>query len=133
MFLARMIYFSVQNGVGDADIQNILDTARANNALDNITGALVYNGKHFLQILEGDRAKVTMRFASILKDKRHKDVEIIDFSLINERRFPQWTMQYVGASDLDQGIVSTYSSGDFNPSTMCSPDGIVDMMWRLAQ
>ena len=133
MFLARLIYFSVQNGVGDADIQNILDAARANNSLDGITGVLVYNGRHFLQILEGDRARVTKRFASILKDKRHKDVELIDFSLIKERRFPQWTMQYVGASELDHGIVLTYSAGDFNPSAMHSPDGIVDMMWRLAQ
>ena len=133
MFLAQLIYCSMQNGIGDADIQNILDVSQANNTLDNVTGALIYNGRHFLQILEGDRANVTRRFNSILNDTRHKEVELIDFSLIKERRFPHWSMQYIGLSGLDQGIVLTYSSTEFNPFTMYSVEGVVDMIWRLAQ
>ena len=133
MFLVRLIYCSMQSGIGDADIQAILDRSRANNALDGITGALVYDGMHFLQMLEGSRSAVSKRFIVISNDKRHKNVEIMDLSPIRERRFPAWTMQYVGATDLDQEIVSTYSAGGFDPRRMINMDGVVDMIWRLAQ
>jgi len=133
MFLVRMLYCSVLNGIGDGDVEKILDISHANNALDNITGVLVYNGGHFLQCLEGGRRAVSKRFVSIAADKRHKDVEILDFSPIAERRFPTWTMQYVGGTNLDQGIVSTYTTGEFDPRRMIFPDAIVDMLWRLAQ
>jgi len=133
MFLVRLIYCSTQAGVGDADIEAILDRSRANNSLDGITGTLVYDGMHFLQILEGSRRAVSQRFIVISNDKRHKNIEIMDMSPIRERRFPAWTMQYVGGTDLDQEIVSTYSAGGFDPRRMINMDGVVDMIWRLAQ
>lgn len=133
MVLVRLIYCSTVNGIGDRDIDAILDKSRANNALDNITGALIYDGQHFLQCLEGSRQNVSKRFLIISQDRRHKDVEIIDFSVIKERRFPQWTMGYAGSAELDAGIISTYSSVGFNPRKMIFPEAIVDMMWRLSQ
>ena len=133
MVLVRLIYCSTVNGIGDKEIEAILDKSRANNTLDNITGALIYNGQHFLQCLEGGRLSVSKRFHIIANDSRHKDVELIDFSVIKERRFPQWTMGYAGSSALDPSIISTYSSEGFNPRKMIFPDAIVEMMWRLSQ
>ena len=133
MVLVRLIYCSTVNGIGDKEIEAILDKSRANNALDKITGALIYDGRHFLQCLEGGRQSVSKRFIIISQDHRHKDVELIDFSVIKERRFPQWTMGYAGSSGLDTGIISAYSSDGFNPRNMLFPDAIVDMMWRLSQ
>ena len=101
MVLVRAIYCSTVNGIGDKEIEAILDKSRANNALDNITGALIYDGQHFLQCLEGGRQSVSKRFLVISQDYRHKNVELIDFSVIKERRFPQWTMAYAGSSGLD--------------------------------
>jgi len=132
MFLVRLMYCSMQAGIGDADIEAILDRSRANNALDAITGALVYDGMHFLQILEGSRTAVSKRTIVICNDKRHKNIEIMDVSPIRARRFPAWTMKYVGETDLDQDIVSTYSAAGFDPRRMIDMDGVVDMMWRLA-
>ncbi len=119
--------------MGYKEIEAILDVSRANNALDNITRALIYNGQHFLQCLEGGRQSVSKRFLIISQDRRHKDVELIDFSAIKERRFPQWTMGYAGSSALDPSIISTYSSDGFDPRKMIFPDAIVDMMWWLSQ
>ena len=133
MFLVRLLYCSVPNGLGDGDMAAILDVSHVNNSLDDITGVLVYNGGYFLQCLEGGRRAVSRRFITIANDKRHKDVEILDFSPIAERRFPRWTMQYVGGTALDQGIVSTYTTGEFDPRRMMFPDAIVDLLWRLAQ
>ena len=133
MSLVRLLYCSVPNGIGDNDIAAILDVSRANNELDHITGVLVFNGGHFLQCLEGGRRAVSKRFIAIANDKRHRNIEILDFSPIAERRFPAWTMQYVGGSDLDKNIVSTYTTGEFDPRDMIFPDAIVDMLWRLGQ
>ena len=133
MFLVRLLYCSTPASIGDDDIAAILDVSRANNELDGITGVLVFNGTHFLQCLEGGRGAVSKRFISIANDKRHHNVEILEFVPIAERRFAQWTMQYVGRTDLDQGIVSTYTAGVFDPRHMAFPGAIVDMLWRLAQ
>ena len=124
MFLVRLLYCSTPASIGDDDIAAILDVSRANN---------VFNGTHFLQCLEGGRGAVSKRFISIANDKRHHNVEILEFVPIAERRFAQWTMQYVGRTDLDQGIVSTYTAGVFDPRHMAFPGAIVDMLWRLAQ
>ena len=133
MPLVRLCYCSTPNGVGDDDITAILETARTNNALDGITGALIYNGSHFLQCLEGGRLAVTRRFASIAVDQRHKDVELLEFSPLAVRRFPGWTMAYVGQTDIDEAIVSSYTAGGFEPRRMMFPEAIADMMWRLTQ
>jgi len=133
MFLVRLLYCSTPHDLGDADIEAILDVSRANNELDSITGALVYNGSHFLQCLEGGRGAISKCFIRIANDKRHKDVELLDLSPIAERRFPGWTMQYVGKTELDHGIVSTYTSGEFDPRRMIFADAIVNMLWNLAQ
>ncbi|MEI7607220.1 MAG: BLUF domain-containing protein [Rhodospirillaceae bacterium] len=133
MTLVRLIYCSTPKGIGDADIADILEKSRTNNALDGITGVLVYNGTHFLQCLEGGRLTVTRRFAAIAADPRHKDVELLQVTVIPERRFPGWTMAYVGHTDIDQDIVTSYSPGPFEPQNMPFPDAIVDMLWRLAQ
>ncbi len=133
MFLVRLIYCSTPSGVGDADIEDILDRSRANNALDGITGVLLYDGTHFLQVLEGGRSAVSKRFIVICNDKRHRDVELMELSPIRARRFPHWTMAYVGGTGLDEVIVSTYTAGGFDPRRMINMDGVMDMVWRLSQ
>ena len=88
MLLVRLIYCSTVNGIGDKEIEAILVRSRANNALDNITGALIYDGLHFLQCLEGGRLSVSKRFLIISQDQRHKDVELIGGLSPNPRNFP---------------------------------------------
>ena len=133
MTLVRLLYCSQVNGVGDSDIEDILEKSIVNNALDNITGALIYNGRFFLQCLEGNRLPVSKRYSVISRDNRHRDVELLDFSAIPDRRFPQWSMRYVGISSIDQGIIMAYTGGEFDPRKMLFPEAVVDMMWKLSQ
>ena len=41
-----------------SDLENIHRVAREANALEGITGLLVFNGTHFLQIIEGSEAAI---------------------------------------------------------------------------
>ena len=133
MFLAQLIYFSTPNGVGDTDIREICDQSLANNALDNITGALLYNGSYFIQLLEGGRTAISKCYHRICNDTRHKDVTLVDVSLIVERKFPDWNLRYIGASSLDVLLINRYFPSGFNPSVIVDPSALRDFLWFASQ
>jgi hypothetical protein len=57
--LLSVIYVSVADPlIRDEDIAAILLAARRNNRRDDLTGALIYNGHNFMQLLEGPAKKV---------------------------------------------------------------------------
>ena len=57
--MRSIIYVSVADPlITPDDIADILGTARRNNARDALTGALIFNGHNFMQLLEGPGDKV---------------------------------------------------------------------------
>lgn len=88
--------------VGEDGLAAILIKARANNRRDGITGALLYRGDRFVQILEGTDTVVRQRFEIIAADPRHRSINVIRELQIPERQFPQWTMGF-RQSDSDAG------------------------------
>lgn len=69
-----------------------LEAARLN-ALDGITGLLVFNGHRFCQTIEGAPAAIDSLLARLGADPRHADLQIIEDQAIAERRFRSWDMQ----------------------------------------
>jgi hypothetical protein len=80
------------------DIEAIHRTAREVNALEGITGLLVFNGTHFLQIVEGAPQAVDELIERLRRDPRHNGIEIRDQREIVERSFPDWSMELVRVS-----------------------------------
>jgi hypothetical protein len=76
-------------------LEEIHRTARDLNAIDGITGLLVFNGTRFLQVIEGSEAAVDDLVARLRRDARHSGVEIRDERTIAERSFPDWSMELV--------------------------------------
>ena len=85
--------------VADADVAAILAQSRANNERHGLTGALIYHGGRFIQILEGPDEVVTSRFAVIAADPRHRVLQTVREKQIAERQFPQWTMGFRPLAD----------------------------------
>ena len=85
--------------VSDADVAAILTQSRANNAQHGLTGALIYHGGRFIQILEGPDEHVKARFAVISADPRHRILQTVREKQIAERQFPQWTMGFRPLAD----------------------------------
>ena len=79
-----------------AQLQAILDTAVRRNQSHDITGALVFTGTDFAQILEGPEEGVAAVMASILIDPRHEEVAIVRRGEIARRSFPNWGMALIG-------------------------------------
>ena len=80
------------------DLEELLDHARRSNAAKGITGALVYAEGIFLQILEGDNARVQALMAKIQRDVRHAGVVILRESEVPEAIFGTWKMAFVSAT-----------------------------------
>jgi hypothetical protein len=96
MDLKSLTYTSLARLDLDAsDIEAIHRTARDLNALEGITGLLVFNGTHFLQIVEGSPEAIDGLMERLRRDPRHSALEVRDERKIAERSFPDWSMELV--------------------------------------
>jgi hypothetical protein len=81
-----------------ADLEAIHKVARDLNRLEGITGLLIFNGTHFLQIVEGTAPSVNALMERLRKDPRHSAIEVRDERVIAQRSFPEWSMELVRVS-----------------------------------
>ncbi len=106
-----LVYSSVASGaVDEAEVEKILTSAEIGNAKVGITGALVYDGRRFCQLLEGDAAAVTKTFGTIKNDKRHEQIEVMAQATVSDRRFPGWAMLRVEEAEFQtmmDGLAAT--------------------------
>lgn len=92
--------------LGDEDIATIHETARHLNALDGISGLLLFDGSRFLQIVEGAEDAIDNLVERLRMDPRHSAFELRDERYVERRSFPDWSMElarvspgYVNAGD----------------------------------
>jgi hypothetical protein len=107
--LVRLLYCSRIVDHSPEAIESILAQARQHNPVSGITGILCYGGGIFLQAIEGGRMQVSELFGTILKDPRHKDVALLHYEEILERRFGGWSMGQVNISKVNHTILLKYS------------------------
>jgi hypothetical protein len=77
------------------DLADIHQAVRHLNALDGITGLLVFDGARFLQIIEGGEEAIDNLVARLRRDVRHSALEIRDERAVDTRSFPGWSMELV--------------------------------------
>ena len=94
MSLTSVTYTSLARpDLQSSELEEIHNSSRKNNSADGITGLLIYNGTHFLQIIEGGEAAIERLVDRLRTDARHKGFEIRDKRRIDARSFPDWTME----------------------------------------
>jgi Sensors of blue-light using FAD len=115
--LVRLLYVSrLADPAKPEVIDGILSDSRKHNPELGITGILCYGAGIFLQAIEGGRNQVSELYNHICKDTRHKEVVLLDFEEIHERRFGGWTMGQVNLAKLNASIVLKYSeTPELNP------------------
>src|SRR4051812_4660173 len=107
--LVRLLYASRAVDTRPGAIESILSQSREHNPASGITGVLCYGGGIFLQAIEGGRTQVSELFGQIQRDGRHKDVVLLQFEEIPERRFGGWSMGQVNLTKLNQSTLLKYS------------------------
>lgn len=81
-------------------LMRLLESARAFNQQNGITGILLYDNQQFGQIIEGERANVMKGWKRIQDDKRHHRVELLEIREITEPSFPDWLLRFYGGETL---------------------------------
>jgi hypothetical protein len=108
--LVRLLYASrAVDDVSQEELMTILSQSRAHNPASGITGALCSSGRLFLQLLEGGRMQVNALYNQIVADPRHKDVVILSYEEISERRFADWSMGLVNLEGVNASVLLKHS------------------------
>ncbi len=68
-------------------VEGILHESEKNNQEKDISGILLATNKHFLQVIEGKYEAVNDLFMHIVKDKRHTDLKLISFNVVDSMIF----------------------------------------------
>lgn len=117
--LVRLLYASRAIDTSPDAIEAILVQSRQHNPECGITGILCYGGGIFLQAIEGGRMAVSELYGHIQKDPRHKDVVLLHYEEIAERRFGGWSMGQVNMSKINASILLKYAEKpELNPYTV---------------
>ncbi len=92
--------------------------ARERNEREAVTGVMVYDHRHFYQWLEGPGEGVDRIMNSILRDRRHTEIEVLDKKTVRERAFADWSMKLAMPGASDRGDI------------IAPPPGIVESLRR---
>ncbi len=92
--MRQLVYISSLKRHAVADPAAILAQSRRNNARARVTGLLFFDGKRFLQALEGDDAAVDATFTRIQQDDRHHALVVLSSREIERREFGEWAMAF---------------------------------------
>jgi len=100
MNLIQLVYLSRSTRpINEQDLNSIRESAARNNPRRGLTGALLYVGGNFMQLLEGDANDVAAAFAKIQQDLRHKECRVLFQAHMSQRLFPIWSMNVVRVRD----------------------------------
>jgi len=81
-----------------AQLGALLGQCRRNNQKLGVTGVLLYKSGHVLQVLEGEKDKLTTLLERIKRDPRHSGLIVLWQGEEQERQFSNWAMAF---GDLD--------------------------------
>jgi hypothetical protein len=73
-------------------VGHIAAQARARNAVEDITGLLVFDGLRFCQHFEGSRRNVLRLLDRLEADPRHVDMRVLHEGMIEARRYRRFDM-----------------------------------------
>ncbi|MGP5345508.1 BLUF domain-containing protein [Psychrobacter celer] len=94
--LVQLVYVSsltLRSRLSASIFDEVEGHAKDFNEQHGITGTLCYGNGHFLQCMEGEKAKVAALTQRIFADHRHKHVEVLLLRQVSGRRFADWRMR----------------------------------------
>ena len=123
--MIQLTYISTATrDVVETSVAEILKASRLNNAAAGVTGLLLYDGRRFLQALEGEEASVERTYHRIKSDSRHRGVVLLSSKAITEKAFGSWAMAAEAATRLGS------NSGDLATQIDELTDGLKDLNLR---
>lgn len=108
--LVRCLYASRAAAPVTPDLlEGVLEASHRNNPAAGITGLLCLADGIFIQVLEGGRAAISARLARIMSDTRHREVQLLSWEEIPERKFGTWSMGRVDINRVNTALLLKYA------------------------
>ena len=95
MKLTSVTYTSLAHINGWSEFEELETSSREWNARNDVTGFLIFNGNHFLQLIEGPETVIDELVERVRSDPRHTGFAIRDRQKIERRSFPSWPLEVV--------------------------------------
>jgi hypothetical protein len=99
--LTTWMYISRSNlmpETASAAVKDIVTRSVSYNSLQLVTGALIFTGERFAQLIEGPAEAVARLRSAITADPRHRDLVRLTPLSSGSRRFAGWSLAYCGPS-----------------------------------
>jgi len=125
--------FAVTPETIEIEVREILRESRVRNRQDGLTGALFFDHRYFLQVLEGDRTALSATLGRVWRNPLHENLVIIGMEPISERAFGEWSLGYLNPDATSASIVNEFAGGGpFEPSRL-STVSTVQMITKLVE
>ena len=81
--MKSLIYSSVASEGTDLNVvMEIITISKQKNKQHGLTGSLVFDGKLFLQYIEGETQKIDQLYSNLQNDSRHHDISSSNASFV---------------------------------------------------
>lgn len=131
--IKRIIYTSrVAGPLDEVSVDALARQIAAVNERLDVTGFLVFDGRTFLQCLEGPPDAVDEVFERVLTDRRHHSIALIEAAVARERHFADWPMGVVDTRVLDGSACFASSSAECVDWTSLEPADALDVLELMA-
>lgn len=127
--LERLVYVSrAAPGLDPAGLAAMVHAARGRNAGCGRSGALVHLDGWFAQVLEGEPRDLRACFERIVRDPRHRDIDLRIRARVHCPGFRGQAMAFVGADDLDAGLLTDFGYRPGFPVEVFPVDVLVEFV-----
>jgi hypothetical protein len=125
MDLVGLTYVSIRRHKPETDpleeLRRIHQQSARNNPKRGISGVLLCTKNHYIQFIEGPEKTALDLFDTIQKDKAHYNVKLRRSSTLDERQFPDWSMNVVYIQSINQALYGYEDpTSDLNPYHLTS-------------
>ena len=90
--LTFLVYLSLIRCTPE-DIAELVGRSKTRNAASGLTGVLIHDGRHFLQLLEGPWSATAETLLRIAGDPRHNEMTILVREPTEIRQFSNWSLE----------------------------------------
>ena len=134
--MKRLLYISESN-INELDapatVLHIVATSQLKNAALALTGALLFTGVHFAQIIEGPTASIKKLMISLANDQRHGNIMVVDESRITAREFPEWKMAYAGPSQFVSRHVTILAQDPLRMEQRRAIERLIELIYQFSR
>jgi len=129
--IRQVIYISTAvNDLTRGEVSRLADESASNNALNEITGALLCIDNCFIQVIEGNKRSISELLIKLSRDWRHSDIRIISDHLQDSRHFNNWSMGLITVPDEDRPQLAKeiHSLSNFDEAKVAATNDSIILM-----